>query len=336
MSEAIRGGSPTKKTAFLILGIMATMAILALSYALWTTKLRRSRDPGPRQIAPRRPSELPGFGYLPKDSDIVIGLHIAEMEQDKKVGQPLLAEPRPAGFDWLLKQVTRTSGMEVKEIDHLLVAISLETQQATVVVKTRRAFLGDRIKASSVKTSLHEGLPLYEFEFQPTGAALVWWVDDKTAIYTIRVTMPTTEHMKGMSKTPQFPDEVLPAPLHQALKERLAKHQFAWAVGRLDRLGAIKNLLPLVPGKVNLGAIAEIKTFAFGLEPIEGLTLTGHLQATDAKSAAKVKGFLDGVNIEGATSKVELPPAEAKEQWVTWQVRGDVAVIREGWSPTKK
>ena len=58
--------------------------------------------------------------------------------------------------------------------------------------------------------------------------------------------------------------------------------------------------------------------------------MTGHFQMTDAQAAAKFKTFLEGVKIEGAQSqKAVAAPADEKEQWLTWQVRGDVAVMRE-------
>jgi hypothetical protein len=58
--------------------------------------------------------------------------------------------------------------------------------------------------------------------------------------------------------------------------------------------------------------------------------MTGHFRMTDAKSAAKFKAFLEGVKIDGAKSNaVVAPPPEEREQWLTWQVRGDVAAMRK-------
>jgi len=318
----------------IVVGVMIAMAIVGLSYALWTVNVRRARDPkgGLDPVKFRRPLELEGLGYLPKDSDIVVGLHIAEWLEDEKVGQPLLEEPRPAGLDWVLKQITRTTAMELKEIDHILLALSFDAQQLTAVVKTRRPFVPEKIAAAHPKGSLHDGLPLYEFELQPAGGALVWWIDAKTAIYTIRLAMPTVANMKGLSKTPRPSGEVLSAQLHAAVKERLTRYQFAWTVGRLDRLGALKDILQFVPAaKTPLEATKDLRTFAFGLEPVEGLTLTGHFQVKDAKASAKLKTFLDGVQIPEALSrKADVPPDDVKEPWVTWQVRGDVTAMR-GW-----
>jgi len=48
----------------------------------------------------------------------------------------------------------------------------------------------------------------------------------------------------------------------------------------------------------------------------------------DAKAAAKFKGTLEATKLDGARSQkvVESPD----DPWLTWQVRGDVAMLR-GW-----
>lgn len=327
----IPGSGPT---ALVVLGVMATMAILGLGFMLWTVKDRRARD-GKPMLAPvkfRRPLELDGLGHLPRNSQFVVGLQIAEWLEDKKVGSPLLNDPRPAGLDWVLKQITRTTGMELKDLDHVLVAASLDAKlpQLTLVVKTRRPIdLKKVAQAGPVKSTLHQHEPLYEFSLKPAGEALVWCIDDRTALYVIGLDTPKIEHLKGLSLTARPVEEVLSVPLREALKERLAKYQFAWAVGRLDQLGPVKDLLPLVPlGNAELGAMKGVETFAFGLEPTEGLTLTGEFRLRSPQATANLKSFLEGVKIEGTSQKVAATQPH-QEQWVTWQVRGDVAAMRD-------
>jgi hypothetical protein len=324
-----------RKTALIILSIMLVMAVIGLSYALWTTKLRRSRDPKALldPIAIRRPLELQGLGYLPKDSHVIVGLHIAEWLNDKKVGKPLLEEPRPALLDWIVKQAPRLTGMTLDEIDHMLLAASFDTRQVVLVVRTRRPYdlgkIAEHAKRST--TPLHQDKPLYEIALDPMlGNALLWCVEEKTLLCVIPFDTPKLEHLRALSATPRTIGEVLPAPLHEAMKERLPKQTFLWSVGRLDQLGTLKDMLQWVPGaKTYVEAVKDLKAFAIGLEPVEGLTLTGHFHLTDAKAAAKFKTLLEGAKIEGANSqKVETPPADSPDQWLTWQVRGDVGVMR--------
>ena len=50
-----------------------------------------------------------------------------------------------------------------------------------------------------------------------------------------------------------------------------------------------------------------------------------------------IKTLLDGVQIPDAVSRqVDVPPADLKEPWVTWQVRGDGAAMRAWLSPGKE
>src|SRR5205814_2010279 len=104
-----------------------------------------------------------------------------------------------------------------------------------------------------------------------------------------------------------------------------------------DKFDKLKEVLPFVPlGKAEFGAVKDLKTFAIGLEPTEGLTLTGYFEMTDAKASAKFKAVLEGVKFDGARSqKVDVPPPDV-EQWVTWQVRGDVAAMRAWLNRGKK
>jgi hypothetical protein len=326
-----------RKTGFIVLGIMATMAIVGLSYALWTTQIRRARDPKKidrlEPISARRPLELPALGYLPKECQLVAGLHLAEMLNDK-AGKELLAEPRPALIDWSLRQITRTSGLKLEDIDHVVLATAFDAHfpQLVMIVRTRPKIDLQKIaEARPKKSTLHENQPLYEFTLDPLGEAMVWNVEERTLIYVFRLDAPRTEHLNRLSATPRKLDAMLSAPLQKAMKERLPTHPYMWAAGRLDQLGMAKDWLPLAfGGKAELGPLKQIQTFTLGIEPVEGLTLKGDFQLANAKSAAAFKAFLDNVQIDGAKShKVEASPSDEPEQWVAWQVRGDVSAIRE-------
>src|SRR5437899_3021283 len=85
-----------RRLATFVLGGMATMAALGLAFALTTTQLRRSHDrvgsADPQRAIPIRtvaPAELEGLGYLPPDTDIILGVHVAELLQEP-AGRELL------------------------------------------------------------------------------------------------------------------------------------------------------------------------------------------------------------------------------------------------------
>jgi hypothetical protein len=325
-------GPGIRKTAMVILGVMLTMAIVGLGYMLWTVKERRARDPKLilDPVTYRKPLELPGLGYLPKNSDVIVGLQIAEWLSDKKVGQPLLEKPRPAPLDWVVQKVAYVSGLPLEEIDHIVLGASLDKLQIVAVVRTRRPYSLEKIAEHATRWDppIYRDKALYRLPLTPPAEALVWCIEEKTLVCVIRIDGPNIEHLNGLSLTPGAVEEIVAAPLYAALKERLPRQQYLWAVGRFDRLALPKEALGLLGDKAAL--IKEVRTFAVGLEPVEGLTLTGHFQTADAKSAAKVTAFLATVNIAGATSqKVEAPPPDVADPWVTWQLRGDVGAMRE-------
>jgi hypothetical protein len=322
-----------RRIALILVSVMVTMAIIGLSYALWTTKLRRLRDPRPLldPITIRRPMELQGLGFVPKDSQVIIGLHLSEWLDDKDVGKPLIAEPRPAFLDFVVVQLPRITGMKLEEIDHVVLAVSFDPMRVVMIVRTRRPYDLEKIVKTigHNESEQHLGHPLYHFSLNPVGNSLLWCVEDKTLICVIPLGDPKLDHLQSVSAEAKTIEETVSAPLRQAMKERLPGRQFLWAVGRLDQMGPMKALLPvLLAGKADLGPIRDIKTFAAGLAPVEGLTMTGHFQVADAKAAAKLVNRLEAVKIDGAKSqKVETSPDE-RDPWITWQVRGDVAVMR--------
>lgn len=337
-------GLGVRKTAFIVLGVMVTMLLIGMSFALWTTKLRQSRHPWmPDKLEPiafRRPLELTGLQYLPNGSQLVVGIHVGELHDDRVVGQRLLAEPRPILLDRILKQIPRTTGLKLEQIDHVVLASSLDLQspQLVMVVRTRQPYSNQTIAAAlhPLKATLHKDQPLYEVSLKPLGEALLWCVEERTMIYVVRpLDTPTLEHLQGISGTPRLVDDVLAAPLRTTLTERLPKHNFLWMVGRLDQLGALNEGLPFLLGaRVDGAAIKSLRMFALGVAPIEELTLAGSFQLANADAADKFANFLDGVRIEGAKEqKVVPPPARAQDPaaapWVSWQVRGTVGSMRQ-------
>jgi len=344
--QSVREGSPrpyaqtakaeaaprNRKTMLVLLGIMLTMAFLSLSYMLWTQGIRRSRDPHiTKHLAPigqRRPLELVGLGYLPKDVSLIAGLHVAEMVADKEAGSKLLAKPRPAYVGWVFEQIAGMTGLDADGLDHVVVGVTFDTSPQLVMVMATRAPVDLARVAKSTKphpSRLYKGKPLYVYSVDPIGEALLWCVEERTLVAVFRLDQPTPAHLDALAPEPLPAREVLPAQTYGVLKERLRTHQFAWAAGRLDKLGVFRAFLP-----PNLRPVKDINTFALGIEPTAGLTLTGNFLMTDAKSAARYKDFLENVKIDGAkTQKVEMTAEDAEEQWVTWQVRGDADTFRD-------
>lgn len=325
-----------RKTGLIVLGIMAGMAVGGLSFALVTTQFRRSHDPKKVQkfepISARRPGELVGLGYLPADCQIIAGLHVAEMLADQKAGRELLAEPRPALLDWPIKEFTRTTGMKMDDLDHIIVGMAFDAHfpQLVMIVRTRSKIdLGKIVDARPVSSRNHDDRPLYEFAVDGH-AVWLWAVDGRTLVYVVRLDGLKLEHLRGLSATPRQTGAAVPQALAKTMNERLPAHPFAWVVGRIDQLGPARDFLPLLLGKGDIRPLAQVRSLVLSLERLQGLTFNGEFQMADAKSASGFKLFLEEARIAGAKShKVESSPPQEPEQWVAWQVRGEPSALRD-------
>ena len=332
-----------RKTLLIVLSIMFTMALIGLTYALWTTRLRQSRHPWLttklEPIAFRNALELPGLAYLPSDCVFVAGLHVGEMVEDAKVGKPLLAEPRPTGFEWVLKQINRTTGMNAEDIDHVVLG-GADVSKIVMVVKARRKISLEKIADARPKRSfLYQDQATYEFTLQAGGEAVVWQADDLTLVFAIRFLVGSDvtgeEHLKQMKLKSRPIEEVIPTDLREMIQQRLPRHNFAWIAADSTKLGILGPLLAAGGGR-NLLPIASTKRFVLGIAPIEGLTIIGNLHTEDEKAANKLVATLEKATMpDGITRKVELTPPDQAQHWVTMQLRGDVAAVRQ-WAGGKK
>src|SRR5207249_430412 len=127
------------------------------------------------------------------------GLHIAEMLSDKQAGKALLAEPRPALLDWSVKPITRTTGLKLDDLDHILLATAFDAHfpQLVMIVKTRPKISLEKIAdARPRKSSLHQDRSLYEFSLDPLREVMLWCVEERTLICVIRLDPPKLDHLQ--------------------------------------------------------------------------------------------------------------------------------------------
>ncbi len=327
-----------RKTLYIVLGIMVTMAIIGLSYALWTTRLRQSRHPWLHTklepIAFRKTLDLPGLAYLPPECVFVAGLHIGETVEDAKVGQPFLAEPRPTGLDWALKQINRMTGMKAEELDHVVIG-GPDLARILMVVKARRKISLEKIADARPKQSfLYRDQAAYEFALQAGGDAIVWQADDLTLVVAMRFLagpdITGEEFLKQVNPKVRPVEEVVPTELRSMIEQRLPRHNFAWLAADSTKLGFLGTLLAAGAERSRL-PIAGTKRVVLGIAPMDGLTIISNLQADDAKAASKIAATLEKAKLpDGITRKVEMTPPDQPQHWVTLQLRGEVSAVR-GW-----
>src|SRR5207244_5138921 len=148
------------KVAGTVLGFMALMAITGLTFALFTQKIRRAHDSGrsvTKPLPPVRtlaPSNLPGLGYLPPDTDVIAALHVAEA-LETPAGQAFLTQFHFAPADFLVENLTQGTGLTLNDLDYAVLGLQIKNRllpRFVLVVETRRPYDADQLR-EALKTS---------------------------------------------------------------------------------------------------------------------------------------------------------------------------------------
>lgn len=346
-----------------VLGNMALMIGVALSYALWTTPQRRQNDPRDERVRPVAPGQLAALGYLPSDAILIAGLHVRELLQEP-AGTAFLEQPQWGLMHLALKNVEKWTGLGSDAIDHIALGVRESDdvprlkeflfpnekgslpRSLTVVVQTRRVYNPDtppdalkRMPASQLHAK-----PLYRF--QPMGLqgllaqGLVWCAGDKTLVLvlwsdgsdldTIAKTIPARlrSGAAGLRK-----------PLRDAVEQRLSAGEKSragvplWLAGHETSPRLLGALLPFPRILSDMPKdLAQVRTFTIALRfDKQEVTMQGDLQVTNESSVRALQKYLESQTLPGigtATVFSTLPePNAAQEHWVTFQLRSEAETL---------
>jgi hypothetical protein len=330
-----RSGS-NRKLAGIILGIMLGMAVVGLIFALSTWKAREGRHPRPLAplYSPQRyaPAELPGLGFLPVDTNVAAGIHLADILRDK-LGARLLEPPLPGPLAQALAVVETRTGLKLDAIDHVVFGTALkdEVPQLTIVVQTRVPYTGDELRRLYPQKPIPQHKqPMFRIKLEPAGGGYVWCADPRTLVMILRPDAAKIEDMDRIPATPRKGDEGLPGPLREALEKRL-RGSVLWIAGDLedtrffDALAAFTRLPPK-----QLGLVKSVRSFGVGMLLQEDLTLIGALNTRDNKTGREWKDYLEALPWPDVKSKKIIAPGKdaADSNWLNLQVRAEPSGIR--------
>jgi len=293
----------------LILGAMALMALLGLSYALWTMDFRNRNHQRLRVVQvnkepaeaitrlPMAPGDLPALGYLPGNTNVVGAVHVAEILQDA-VGRKLLQQPRPVPLEAALASVEQWTGLKPESIDHLVFGTRIGTDVPPVwlVVRTRMPYDQAAIAAARLvqgaKTEEYRHKALYSLRIAPVNGFL-WCADEQTLVLLVRLDGTWRDDLNALPETPRRGAEGLPSSLRNVLEKRLGKGTLVWLAGHLDQpdiLGPVLTLSQVPPEVQQL--VTSIQTFAAGLRFPQKITLTASFHGSDAQAARHLEEYL--------------------------------------------
>lgn len=287
-----------RRVAGIVIGIMGVMAILSFTYAWHTVEWRRARDPRPPKpvVAPQatmpKPIEWAALGYLPPETAIIAGLHVAEAEKTPR-GKELLRATRIGPLPISAIDIENWTGLKVAEIDHAVIGLKVEPRIPPAMVLAVQA--RQPIDQPGVRAALKSELST------TVGKKKVWK-------YNVRISSKLS--LEGllwfaspdmlvacfskldMEKVPDQPASgatQIPSALRDVLRERVNPASQAWLAGRVENWDAVTPLLSLAMQKETLETLASLRTFGFGVQLGRGIRVEGAVQCVDEAATERLQ-----------------------------------------------
>lgn len=314
------------------------MAAGGLVLALATQPFRRANDfrrgatPDVKIVAP---SDWPALGYLPRDTNIIAGVHVAGLLTDH-LGKRFFEIPRPPLLDLALETVEQFARVKPDGIDHVVFGaeVSAKLPQFTFVVRTvSRYDVAEVAKGLGAKRLTHREHAVFRLPLK-VGSGLLFCPDERTLVGTFRLDSLELKDLDAIPAPPRPGAEGLSAHLNSVLANRVNKKSLAWLAGDLSTAVGLSDLMALARLKTqDLQPLATAKLFGAGLFPQDGWTVSGALLAPDADSARAMQESLRSLSFRGMRTLDVSDPSpnksNEKEAWVQVQIGADSDGMRE-------
>jgi hypothetical protein len=332
------------RTAGLVLGVMGCMAAVGLAFALVTQPERRAHDagipkkarrapqPAPEEPLPpiTAPDKLEALGYLPSDTGIIIGVHVADL-LGTPTGRQLLQEPIRIGrteikvADW-----SRALGLRLEDLDHAVVGLKVENAfppRFHLVGKTREPFdpeqLRARLDGQRVAGAKKKGTFRYSIPGQLVPLAM-YCPDNRTAVVALLDTQ-----LEAVPAAPVTDLAALRPELRMVLRERRELGSPFWVVGHVENWNKtpLHKALEKRP-KEERQKLLQVRTVGAWVQLDDGVAVKVSFHCQDAAKARAVDEVLR------AAGRPDFPLKTAVDgPWVSVQLRTDLATIQHVLGP---
>jgi hypothetical protein len=331
-----------RMVAMVVLGVMGCMATAGLVLALMTVPERRANDTGlkaraHRPLAPPHevpaeplarvvaPHKLAALGYLPRDTGLIVGVHVAEL-QALPVGQRLLHEPFTFGKASLnVDAYAERIGLRLEDLDHLVVGLVMDQSllpRLTMVLRTRNDFEPEelRVRLKGERVASADGRVI--FRFSPPGRKLPFYMycpDRRTAAIAL-----VAEQLEAVPAQPVAGLAQLPRELQELLRTRSEPTSPLWVAGHVDNWSKSPARL-VVTKKEDMERLTSLQTFGIWAEFERAVTVKGALRCKDAAAA---KALDDSLRAPRRAANPSLKTV-LDGPWLTLQVQVDLASIQK-------
>lgn len=331
--------------ARLVVAGMAVIAIIGLTYALWTTNLRREHDrqrsknfplaPLPESNALLEPVQLPALAYMPPDCFAIAGFHLAQLES-REEGRKMLEIINRGLLGSAPKQIEKWTGFAEKELANLSAGIRQRRglPELIVILRTRQPYDLERLEKhfNPARPTPHRGRPAFRFANNMVGGGWVWCLNPQTLAILFSLDSDI-DSLDGIPTEPQAAEKFLAPDLQKLLTRRLNPECFLWLVADLSKLQGLGDLVRKdAQGKNQVAEILkQVHLVGAGSYFLKGLTTSISLQATSTKNANLLeKKWRELLPKDDPAFKIVGPtpgsnsPSPSEDTWLTIQMRTPV------------
>jgi hypothetical protein len=323
--------------------------------AVQISKQRASRPPlaeTPAGIAQRvAPASLPMLGYLPADTDLVAGVHVAEIMGDPPAKE-FLSRLRLGPGDTDLNVLERWTGLRLQDMDNIVLGLRIQGQlipRVNLIVRTTRPF-----DAQAIRTALHATRApepgkkeLYRVKLEKSVLTpVLWFADERTLIVGLKV-----EDFEAVPAMPREGIDHLQTEIRSFLKERLGQGTPAWLAGYAENWEIHWRILLDRQAREGqpIDLLAPVRTFGVWFQFSDGLALNAAFQCTDEAAAAALEAYLTGRDLGDkkpfhmTAPRPELEPifrelgqsvkSDRNQAWLVLQAKTSAETLRNALTP---
>ena len=259
---------------------MAAMALISLVVGLRTVSFRRSRDQEP-------------LGYLPDDTNVMAGVHVAKA-LETGAGRDVLTQLRLGASDVGLVHLERWIGLGLEDLADVVLGMKVDDRlppRVTLVVRTRKPY-----NEAKVRAALKDGQALERRQKQ-----LVRFHADKTPLTaTIWLAAPSTlvlgldpADLDAVPLTPHAGIGHLEEPLQRFLEDPRGAKAHAWVAGHSEHWDrtALGTLLGALAGQ-NLELLKGLRAAEAWVRFDQAVTVDVECRCADDAAAGALAAFL--------------------------------------------
>jgi hypothetical protein len=293
--------------------LLAGVTTVVFTAGLLRVHIRLSSDPNAAEevVAPPvvhhvRPIELPALGYLPADTNLIVGVHVAELMETPS-GQDFLTNSGSI-LNW--QSLHSWTGLKLSEIGYVVAGFKLDNNllpRLILIIETIRPIDVEKIHASLKAGKWPD----------PDAVRLV-------SSHSLILAMNKKDLQAIADKFPSNSDH-LSSPLRNVLKERIAPGSPVWAVGHAENwdktlAGTYLASLPQEERQI----LRKVQTIAVGVRVDPRPVVHAAFQCTDESSANALHAFcLQQNHNDSKDWKIHQ-----KDAWVSFQANAsDLSIV---------